>query len=48
VLSGLAVLAVALRGDLSGEWPLPLAILFGATLLALGLRLRQLAFEIAS
>jgi uncharacterized membrane protein HdeD (DUF308 family) len=79
VLSGLAALAVAvaLRRDLSGEWPLPLAgavslvaggmlvvgpgappdlqwvigpyaILFGGTLLALGLRLRQLAFEIAS
>jgi len=78
VASGVAAIAVALglRRDLSGEWPLPLAgamsvllglllvalpatpdlnwvigpyaLLFGFTLLALALRLRQLAFEIAS
>jgi uncharacterized membrane protein HdeD (DUF308 family) len=77
VLSGIAALAVAvsLRRDLTGEWPLPLtgavsvlfglllvagagapelqwvvgpyALLFGFTLLALALRLRQLAYEIA-
>jgi uncharacterized membrane protein HdeD (DUF308 family) len=77
VASGLAAIAVALglRRDLSGEWPLPVAgavsvllglllavlpatpelqwvigpyaLLFGATLLVLALRLRQLAFEMA-
>jgi uncharacterized membrane protein HdeD (DUF308 family) len=77
-LSGAAAIAVAmaLRRELSGEWPLPLAgvisivcslwpliargdavdprwvigpyaMLFGFTLLALALRLRQLALEIA-
>jgi uncharacterized membrane protein HdeD (DUF308 family) len=77
-LSGVAALAVAyaLRMELAGEWPLPLAgvvsivcslmplvargtdldprwvigpyaLLFGLTLLALSLRLRQLAVEIA-
>jgi uncharacterized membrane protein HdeD (DUF308 family) len=76
--SGVAALALALglRRDLSGEWPLPLAgavslllglllvalpatpdlnwvigpyaLLFGFTLLVLALRLRQLAFEMAS
>jgi uncharacterized membrane protein HdeD (DUF308 family) len=78
VASGLAAIAVALglRRDLSGEWPLPLAgavsvllglllavlpatpdlqwvigpyaLLFGATLLVLALRLRQLALEMAA
>jgi len=79
VLSGLAAMAVAmaLRRDLAGEWPLPVAgalsvlfgvllaagparavtmdwvfgpyaFLFGLTLLALTLRLRQLAAEIAA
>jgi uncharacterized membrane protein HdeD (DUF308 family) len=79
VLSGGAAMAVAiaLRRDLSSEWPLPLAgafslffgllllwgpsppperqwvfgpyaILFGVTLLALTLRLRQLAYEMAA
>jgi len=78
VASGVAAIAVALglRRDMSGEWPLPLAgavslllglllaalpatpdlnwvigpyaLLFGFTLLVLALRLRQLAFEIAS
>ena len=77
VASGVAAIAVALglRREVSGEWPLPLAgalsllsglllvalpatpelnwvigpyaLLFGFTLLALALRLRQLAFEIA-
>jgi uncharacterized membrane protein HdeD (DUF308 family) len=78
LLSGIAALsaAVALRKDLTGEWPLPVAgafsvlfgallalgagrfleipwvigpysVLYGFTLLALALRLRQLAFEIA-
>jgi uncharacterized membrane protein HdeD (DUF308 family) len=78
LLSGIAALsaAVALRRDLTGEWPLPVAgalsvffgalllleaglfleipwvigpysVLYGFTLLALALRLRQLAFEIA-
>jgi uncharacterized membrane protein HdeD (DUF308 family) len=78
LLSGLAALAaaVALRKDMTGEWPLPLvgafslffgatlvlgagryveipwvigpySLLYGFTLLALALRLRQLAFEIA-
>jgi uncharacterized membrane protein HdeD (DUF308 family) len=77
ILSGIAALAVAiaLRRDLAGEWPLPLAgavsvlfgillavgpgapelqwvmgpyaMLFALTLLALALRFRQLAFEIA-
>jgi len=77
VASGGAAIAVALglRREVSGEWPLPLAgalsllsglllvalpatpdlnwvigpyaLLFGFTLLALALRLRQLAFEIA-
>jgi uncharacterized membrane protein HdeD (DUF308 family) len=77
VLSGIAAIAVAvsLRHDLTGEWPLPLAgavavllglllavgpgapelqwvlgpyaLLFAFTLLALSLRFRQLAFEIA-
>ena len=78
VVSGLAAIttAVALRRDLTGEWPLPLAgftsflcgglllfgfrhqslewvigpyaILFAVTLLALALRLRQVAAEIAA
>ena len=78
VLSGVAAIAtaIALRRDLSGEWPLPLAgftsllcggllllgfrhqslewvigpyaILFAVTLLALTLRLRQVAAEIAA
>jgi uncharacterized membrane protein HdeD (DUF308 family) len=78
LLSGIAALtaAVALRRDLAGEWPLPVAgslsvffgamlvlgggryleipwvmgpysLLYGFTLMALALRLRQLAFEVA-
>jgi uncharacterized membrane protein HdeD (DUF308 family) len=76
VASGIAAIAVAvaLRRDLSDEWPLPLAgvvsvvvgvlivfigapelqwvigpyaLIFASTLLALALRLRQLAYEIA-
>ena len=77
IASGIAALAVgvALRRDLAGEWPLPLAgsvsllagamlitgprppelqwvmgpyaLIFAWTLLALALRLRQLAYEIA-
>jgi uncharacterized membrane protein HdeD (DUF308 family) len=79
LLSGVAAIAVAvhLRSEMAGEWPLPLAgalsilaslaplllrgdaldprwvigpyaILFGLTLLALALRLRQLALEVAT
>jgi uncharacterized membrane protein HdeD (DUF308 family) len=77
IASGVAAIAgaVALRRDLVGEWPLPLAgsvsllagamlitgprppelqwvmgpyaLIFAWTLLALALRLRQLAYEIA-
>jgi uncharacterized membrane protein HdeD (DUF308 family) len=77
IVSGVAAIAVAiaLRRDLAGEWPLPLAgavsllagtllvaglrapevqwvigpyaLIFALTLVALALRLRQLAYEIA-